>query len=217
MDHRIREDFKYIQSLIVQGEHQHLDFKQTISDSRKIARSLVAFANTEGGTLLVGVKDNGNISGIRSDEEIYMLDAAVKLYCRPNVPVVLRLWEPIKNKHVLEVEVSADRSKIWRAIDDDDNWKIWIRHHDKNILVDKVWEKVWYRRQNRDQKTIIFSGHQLSVLENLSGQRSYSLIELVQIIALPVRETEELLTDFVMMGLLVMQVTENGIVYTLAK
>jgi len=47
-----------IYKLIAQGEHQQQDFKYCISDSRKIARSLVAFANTDGGRLLVGVKDN---------------------------------------------------------------------------------------------------------------------------------------------------------------
>ncbi|MDA3865584.1 MAG: putative DNA binding domain-containing protein, partial [Salinivirgaceae bacterium] len=40
--------------LIAQGEHQQQDFKFCINDSRKIAKSLVAFANTDGGRLLVG-------------------------------------------------------------------------------------------------------------------------------------------------------------------
>ena len=52
-----------------------LDFKFEISDSKKIARTLVAFANTDGGRLLIGVKDNGSISGIRSEEEKYMIDS----------------------------------------------------------------------------------------------------------------------------------------------
>jgi len=42
----------YIQKLIEQGEHQQLDFKFEISDSQKIARSLVAFANTDGGKII---------------------------------------------------------------------------------------------------------------------------------------------------------------------
>ncbi|MGB4134047.1 MAG: ATP-binding protein, partial [Tenuifilaceae bacterium] len=41
---------KHIANLILQGEHQQLDFKHSISDSKKIARSLAAFANTDGGT-----------------------------------------------------------------------------------------------------------------------------------------------------------------------
>ena len=62
----------YIQRLISEGEHVHQDFKFEISDARKIAKSISAFANTEGGRLLVGVKDNGKIAGVRSEEEIYM-------------------------------------------------------------------------------------------------------------------------------------------------
>ncbi|MCK4854687.1 MAG: ATP-binding protein, partial [Bacteroidales bacterium] len=60
-----------------------LDFKFEISDARKIARTLVAFSNTDGGKLLIGVKDNGKIAGIRSEEEYHMLEAAAELYCRP--------------------------------------------------------------------------------------------------------------------------------------
>ena len=67
-------DTQYIRQLVSEGEHCHQDFKFEISDARKIARSLSAFANTEGGRLLVGVKDNGKIAGIRSEEEIYMID-----------------------------------------------------------------------------------------------------------------------------------------------
>ena len=52
-------DKQYILSLIAQGEHDHQDFKFQINDARKIARSLSAFANNDGGHLLVGVKDNG--------------------------------------------------------------------------------------------------------------------------------------------------------------
>ena len=59
-----------IQRLIAEGEHLHQDFKFAISDARKIARTFSAFANAGGGHLLVGVKDNGVVAGIRTDEEI---------------------------------------------------------------------------------------------------------------------------------------------------
>ena len=74
-----------IEALIEQGEHQQLDFKFEVSDSKKIARTLSAFANTDGGRLLIGVKDNGAISGVRSEEEYYMIEAASKMYTHPEV------------------------------------------------------------------------------------------------------------------------------------
>ena len=73
---RAIHDRELIYELIEEGEHEEQDFKFSISDSRKIARSIAAFANNRGGRLLVGVKDNGNIAGIRSDEELYMVQQA---------------------------------------------------------------------------------------------------------------------------------------------
>ena len=78
-------DQKYLRSLIAEGEHQQLDFKFEINDARKIARTLSAFSNTDGGRLLIGVKDNGRISGVKSDEEYYMVESAASLYCKPEV------------------------------------------------------------------------------------------------------------------------------------
>ena len=78
-------DTDYIHTLIAEGEHQQQDFKFEISDARKIAKTLSAFANTDGGRLLIGVKDNGRIAGVRSEEEKYMIeDSKQKYRNKPN-------------------------------------------------------------------------------------------------------------------------------------
>ena len=59
------EEFN-IYKRISEGEGQQLDFKFAITDSKKIARSMAAFANSDGGVLLIGVKDNGKIVGIKT-------------------------------------------------------------------------------------------------------------------------------------------------------
>ncbi len=74
----------YVHELVEQGEHVNQDFKFAVSDPRKIARSISAFANHSGGHLLIGVKDNGVIAGVRTaDEEIYVVEQAAERYCRP--------------------------------------------------------------------------------------------------------------------------------------
>ena len=81
----ISDDSRYILRLISEGEHQQQDFKYKITDAMKLARSVSAFANTDGGRLLIGVRDDGVISGVRSEEEIYMMHAAAYEYCvRPH-------------------------------------------------------------------------------------------------------------------------------------
>lgn len=77
----------YLLDLISQGEHEQQDFKYVISDARKIARSISAFANNSGGRLLIGVKDNGTIAGVRNEEDIFVVEQAAQLYCEPEQEV----------------------------------------------------------------------------------------------------------------------------------
>ena len=55
----MKDDGSYVMRLISAGEHQQQDFKYKITDAMKLARSVSAFANTEGGRLLIGVRDDG--------------------------------------------------------------------------------------------------------------------------------------------------------------
>ena len=131
-----------ILELISEGEHQQLDFKFEISDSKKIARTLSAFANTDGGTLLIGVKDNGNIAGIRSEEEYYMLEAAAEMYCSPKVSFTAKEWN-MDGKIVLEVKITGSSEKPHKSPDKDNQYKAYIRVADENIVASEVLEMAW--------------------------------------------------------------------------
>ena len=78
-DITVRKGRRHILDLVAQGEHERQDFKFLISDARKIARSISAFANHSGGCLLIGVKDNGVVAGVRNDEDIYVVEQAAEL------------------------------------------------------------------------------------------------------------------------------------------
>jgi predicted HTH transcriptional regulator len=153
-----------IEALIAQGEHQQLDFKFEVSDSKKIARTLSAFANTDGGRLLIGVKDNGNIAGVRSEEEYYMIEAASAMYTRPNVPFTATRWE-LNGKTVLEVYIAPGARKPYTAPDKDDKYKAYIRVADENKLANEVllfsWKKMervnglLYPNQNKIQTFLV--------------------------------------------------------------
>ena len=63
---------------IRQGESQTREFKFRVDSQRKIAKTLVAFANTDGGTIFIGVKDNGVVAGVRGEEELYMIEGRLR-------------------------------------------------------------------------------------------------------------------------------------------
>lgn len=151
-----------IETLIEQGEHQQLDFKFEVSDSKKIARTLSAFANTDGGRLLIGVKDNGVIAGVRSEEEYYMMEAASKMYTRPEVPFTAHRWE-IKGKAVLEVCISPSANKPHTAPDKDDRYRAYVRVVDENILANEVLVKAW-RKRNTLEGTLLRVSQPVEIL-----------------------------------------------------
>jgi len=120
--------------LIAKGEHQTQDFKYCISDSRKIAKSLVAFANTDGGRLLIGVKDNGKIIGVRSDEEYYMVEAAAKIYSNPKIDFTTQQWN-VEGKIILEVMIEPSPLKPHFAQTETGNWVSFVRKKDEKEVI----------------------------------------------------------------------------------
>ena len=78
-----------------------------------LAKTLSAFANTDGGKLLIGVKDNGKIAGVRPHEELYMIDAAAGLYCSPEVNYTMQTYQ-VEGRSVLEVQIEeSDRKPVY--------------------------------------------------------------------------------------------------------
>jgi len=159
----------YIQDLILEGEHEHQDFKYQITDARKIARSIAAFANNSGGHLLIGVKDNGNIAGVRSEEEIYMIETAAQMYCRPEQRVTFKVFN-INGKSVVKADIAEAVEKPVEAPDDNGQWHVYFRVADENVLASRLHERIMSAEteiaENHTSETIISYSDREQVLLN---------------------------------------------------
>jgi ATP-dependent DNA helicase RecG len=69
--------------LLQEGEGVMLEYKEGISGS--FARELVAFANTAGGRILLGVRDNGTVKGIADTNELQARIQDIARNCDPPV------------------------------------------------------------------------------------------------------------------------------------
>lgn len=201
-----------IEALIEQGEHQQLDFKFEVSDSKKIARTLSAFANTDGGRLLIGVKDNGAISGIRSEEEYYMIEAASQMYTRPEVPFTATRWE-MNGKTVLEVYIAPSPEKPHAAPDKEDKYKAYIRVADENILANDVLVLSWKKKHKPDGTLLKVSKPVEMLFAWLDSHESISANQFCRIAHINYYTAKNILSDLLAMDALRYVVSDKRIAY----
>jgi predicted HTH transcriptional regulator len=199
----------YIKRLIAEGEGQELDFKYHISNAAKIAKTLVAFANTSGGRLLIGVKDNGNIIGVESDEEIYMIELAAENYCNPPVKVEMSNWK-MDGKVVLEVYVPKSEEKPHYAKDETGKWMVYIRKEDENLLANKVLVEVFKRKKSRDPNIIRYEKPEKIILDYLTKNKEITFSEFCRLAKIPAYIAEKVLVNLVSIGLLEVKITGQG-------
>lgn len=205
-----------IKKLIAEGEHQQLDFKFEISDAARLARSLAAFANTDGGKLLIGVKDNGVIRGIRSDEEKYMLENSAQSYCEPEVVYTTKEWA-IDDKVILEVDIPRSKKHIHKAPDNDGKLKAYVRLKDQNLLANGVLMKVWTKRIRNKKIKFIYSKSVQEVLFYLRENPFIDLETTIRISELPKFKAEHLLSDLILLDVIELKLSENTAFYKLLE
>lgn len=205
------EEYNFLKRLR-QGEGLQQDFKYAVNDSRKIARSLSAFANTEGGTLFIGVKDDGSIKGIRSEEEIYMVEAAATMYCRPELEFTSILWK-IEGREVLELTIKKHPKELVFAPDENDRWKAYLRFEDSNHPVNDIYVQVQKRKKQDKGIQIKMDDHYRVLLEMFDRKRNLTWKELVKNSGIYRQKLKKILVDLISVDLVEMKLTRDGFVY----
>lgn len=210
-------DKQYISSLIAQGEHSHQDFKYQITDARKIARSISAFANSDGGHLLIGVKDNGTVAGISSDEEMYMIDQAAQMYCQPPQPVQFTLYR-VDGKNVLKVDITESAHKPIKAPDDKGNWKAYYRVDDENVLASALHVRLMSRSDRADTSTTLsFSSLEQSLLDYLQRHGGITLSGFSRLAHCSRRSAEQSVLKLCEMGVVSLEYHDGHCLITLPQ
>ena len=189
-------DTDYIYTLIAEGEHQQQDFKFEISDACKIAKTLSAFANTEGGRLLIGVKDNGRIAGVRSEEEKYMIEAAAELYCSTTVNYSMQTHQ-VEGRTILIVQIEESDQKPIYAKDESGKHLAYLRIKDENILATPVHLRVWQQSGNPLGELIEYTEREHLLLDLLKENDQLSLNRYCRLAHISRRAAEHLLAKFI--------------------
>jgi len=192
---------KRVISLIKQGEHQTLDFKHSINDSKKIARSLVAFANTDGGILLIGVKDNGSVVGVNSEEEYYMIEAAAQMYCKPEVKFDVVKWN-INGKTVLEVTVKPSKKLPHKAPDKNGDYKAFVRFKDENMVATPIQLRIWKAERHRKSIRMVLSERENTLFDFFKTNSKVTVNQYSKIGFMSRTDAENILVNLTVLGMI---------------
>lgn len=137
-------DEEFIKFLINSEESNTLDFKQKVTSKEKIARTLAAMANSDGGIVLIGLSDQKKIIGIDPEEEKFMVESANEIFCFPRVSLSCELYQipdheaekkNMGEKFLLIVEIKRSAGPIIYTSDKMGNRKHYIRVKDQNRLI----------------------------------------------------------------------------------
>ena len=210
----IRMDDKvYLQSLIREGEHQQQDFKYRVSDAQKLAKSVSAFANTDGGRLLIGVRDDGNMSGVRSEEEIYMMHLAAYRYCRPEASIKFDTYH-VEGRTIVIATIPPSERRPICAIDDMGNSRAYIRIADENIVASPVHLAIWRQSQNPQGAVMTYTDSIRKVLKVLQDEH-LSLNHIVRRSRIPRHKVITLLAHLIRFRVVQWEYAEQQFLFSL--
>lgn len=207
-----------LRRFIREGEHQQQDFKFRIDSNLKIARTLSAFANTDGGRLLIGVKDNGRIAGIDAEEEYFMIEGAADLYCEPPVKFDYELYE-LEERLVLLIDVPPSNERPHRVKEKEGPKLAYIRQDDENFVANKVLIRFMQdKNPQAERKNLVAYGPAERLLfDYLSEHQEVSVSKFARMAKIPLFRAEKILSLFLKWEVIEYQATDKGIRFFLKE
>ena len=210
------DDKHYLLSLISEGEHQQQDFKYRVADASKLAKSVSAFANTDGGRLLIGVRDDGHLSGVRSEEEIFMMHQAAYKYCRPEASIKFDTYH-VDGRTIVIATVPPSERKPVCAINEEGRQRAYIRIADENIVASPVHLAIWREQQAERGTMMTYTENVKKLLRAIhpdGEQQAFTLNQLVRRSRLPRQKVIILLARLIRFGLARWQYTDQQFLFS---
>lgn len=207
---------KRVLELIEKGEGLNVEFKQRFSSHEKIAKEMIAFANTRGGFILFGVDDDKSIYGIESEKsDLDLVKETAGKFCEPSVEINIDIVE-LESKDLLIAEVAESKKKPHRIQDFKkdlslNDAQVYVRVNDKSVLASK--EMIKLLQSQTAGKTLekyVVGDKEKIVFNLLDKQETVTVKELSKYANISDRRASRTLIKLVRANLLLIHQKENG-------
>jgi predicted HTH transcriptional regulator len=171
--------------LAKQGEGLHLEFKKKAAYPEKIVKEVIALANTEGGKLLLGVDDDGTVSGQKFiEEEIFVLEKAINELILPKVHFQTELIKISEKKGVAVFHISKSPSRphyLW----EENRKRAFVRVKDQSIQASKEMWEILKREKFKDHALFTYGDKENILMKALAEQPTITLKGYAKLAKLP--------------------------------
>ncbi|NUM72368.1 MAG: ATP-binding protein [Ignavibacteriaceae bacterium] len=207
---------KELIAVIEEGENSRVEFKQRFSTPEKIAKEIIAFANTRGGYMIFGVEDDGTICGVESEKgEIELINQVCTSLIEPPLQCESFSYN-IRGNEVVVTEVPESRNKPHRIQDyleslDIRTAQVYIRVDDKSVQAGKEMIRVLKHQNSAEGLRNYFIGDlEKKVFEYLEKNERIDVKIFCNISNISERRASRTLVKMVRAGLLFIHIKDNG-------
>jgi predicted HTH transcriptional regulator len=220
---KLQESFAYnpqqiqqLRKLVSAGEGSTLEFKRKATYPEKIVREMIAFANTKGGILLLGIGDDGTIPGLKHpEEEVHVMNQALKKV-KPALQYI-ETFIPIGNtRTVIQYEIIESEKKPHYLVNGEADKASFVRVEDKSIKASREVREIIRREQQKKDIKFWYAEHEKLLMEYLDKNTSITLTEFIALTGLKKFYASKKLIILVLADVLRITPNEKGDLFTLA-
>ncbi len=198
---------KELLNLISNGESSSLEFKRKSTNPEKIAKEIVAMANTKGGYLLVGVDDDGKIYGIDSEKsESDIVEKTCLFYIEPPIEPKIEIVNVYdKDVLVLYVDNSNHKPHKVKLVSDDfhkDYDKTYIRVGEKSIEASREMRRLMKSQSDDKPLKLSIGENEKRLFQFLEINERATVKDFAKIVNISNRRAERLLIRLVRAGVI---------------
>ena len=203
---------------IADGESDSVEFKRKFSTAEKIAREIIAFANSHGGELMIGVDDDRTVCGVASEkEEVDLVEMACQYYCDPPITPHIEIAN-LRGKDVVVVHIPESPEKPHWLVDNKQpgaERHAFIRLQDKTVAASKEVIRVM-RGSRPDAPPVKLSiGHnERALFTYLETHDRITLSEFKKLVNISERRASSILVRLVRAGVLYIHTFEKEEFFT---
>jgi Putative DNA-binding domain len=170
-----------LKRLVSQGEGCTLEFKRRATFPEKIMHEMIAFANTQGGILLLGIDDDGSLAGLKyPEDERHVIQQALKKV-RPVLSYEETIIPITSTRTVIRYDIPESKRKPHCIITPDNLKASYVRVDDKSIKASRELREIVKRKQRMKDIRFQYGEHEKFLMQYLDKKKVITLKEFVEV------------------------------------